>query len=91
MFTPRTDRLAALALGLLVSGCADYMNRRDTASLGAGNAMEANMGIHTVNPFPRAAYNTRIEQDGQAAVAAQERYVIPSDSDVVISGATSGE
>ncbi|WP_421980298.1 hypothetical protein [Roseibium sp.] len=83
MFTPRTDRLAALAAVLLLGGCADYMSHRDTVTVGAGSAMQANMGIHTVQPFPRQAYNTNLPTDGQTAVNAQERYLTPGDSDVV--------
>lgn len=83
MFTPRTDRLAAFAAVLLLGGCADYMSHRDTVTVGAGSAMQANMGIHTVQPFPRQAYNTNLPTDGQTAVNAQERYLTPGDKDVV--------
>ncbi|MFN3249437.1 hypothetical protein [Roseibium album] len=83
MCTPRTDRLAAFALVLLLSGCADYMSRRDTVTVGAGNAMDANMAIHTVQPFPRQAYNTNLSRDGRSALNAQERFLEPGDPDVV--------
>lgn len=43
-----------------LSGCADYMNHRDSVTLGAGNAPEANTAIHTINPFPPEAANTTI-------------------------------
>jgi hypothetical protein len=43
-----------------LSGCADYMNHRDSVTLGAGNATEANTAIHTINPFPPEAANTTI-------------------------------
>lgn len=51
----------ALALALLctVSGCADYLNRRDSITLGAGDAPAANSMIHTVNHFPSNASNTQ--------------------------------
>ncbi|OMQ46827.1 hypothetical protein BKP54_02275 [Ensifer sp. 1H6] len=54
-----------LAVTSLVSGCADYMNHRDTITFGLGNAVEANKGIHIQDPFPRAAQNTRIAADGK--------------------------
>ena len=57
--------LLVLAATSLISGCADYMNHRDTITFGAGNAMEANKGIHTQDPFPRVAQNTRIAADGK--------------------------
>ncbi|MDX5488573.1 MAG: hypothetical protein LPJ92_00955 [Rhodobacterales bacterium] len=47
-----------------LSACADYMNRRDSVSFGAGNAAEGNTAIHTINPFPPAASNTTIVVGG---------------------------
>lgn len=54
---------AVLAL-LAVSACADYQNHRDTVTLGAGNASEANLAIQTVNPFPPSAGQTQIDTPG---------------------------
>ena len=53
MFIPRTDRIAVLAGLLFLGGCADYMSHRDTVTVGAGSAKQANIGIHTVQPIPR--------------------------------------
>ncbi len=83
MFIPRSDRLAVFAALLFLGGCADYMSHRDTVTVGAGSAMQANIGIHTVQPFPRQAYNPNLPTDGQTAVNAQERYLTPGDKDVV--------
>ena len=55
--------IAALSL-LAVSGCADYLNHRDTVTLGAGDAAEANLAIQTVNPFPPNAGQTQIDAPG---------------------------
>lgn len=66
-----------------LSGCADYLNNRDTVTLGAGNAVEANLGIHTIDPFPPDAKNTDIEIDGRKTEGAYKRYVEPCDPDVV--------
>lgn len=52
--------LAVLALG----GCADYMNRRDSVTLGAGNALESNIALHTIDPFPEVAQDTDIDRWG---------------------------
>lgn len=57
--------LLVLAAAGLASGCADYMNHRDTITFGAGNAMEANKAIHTEDPFPPEAQRTRIASDGK--------------------------
>lgn len=54
---------AVLAL-LAVSACAEYQNHRDTVTLGAGNAGEANLAIQTVNPFPPNAGQTQINTPG---------------------------
>lgn len=45
-----------VVLALTLAGCADYMNRRDSVSLGIGNATEGNTAIHTINPQPPAAF-----------------------------------
>ncbi|MGR3686883.1 MAG: hypothetical protein ACU0D5_11655 [Paracoccaceae bacterium] len=52
--------MACAILASSLSGCADYMNHRDSVTLGAGNAPEANTAIHTINPFPPGASNTTI-------------------------------
>ncbi len=66
MSSRRNNRvLLVLAIAGNLSGCADYFNHRDTITFGAGNAMEANKGIHTVDPFPRSARNTQISTDGK--------------------------
>lgn len=65
LLSPRNNTLLALAAtAALLSSCADSLNHRDTVTLGAGNAMEANAAIHTINPFPPYAENTRIQTQG---------------------------
>ncbi|OWW04105.1 hypothetical protein ATY81_17420 [Rhizobium sp. R72] len=49
----------------LASGCADYMNHRDSITFGLGNAVEANKAIHIEDPFPPEAQRTRIASDGK--------------------------
>lgn len=56
----RNKRVVLLVVvAAVLSGCADYMNRRDSVSLGAGNAVEGNLAIQTINPQPPAAFRTR--------------------------------
>ncbi|PKA43903.1 hypothetical protein CWR43_09170 [Rhizobium sullae] len=57
--------LLVLIAASLVSGCADYMNHRDSITFGLGNAMEANKAIHTEDPFPPEAQRTHIASDGK--------------------------
>ncbi|WP_306263122.1 hypothetical protein [Pararhizobium sp. IMCC21322] len=66
------------------------MNNRDSITLGAGNASAANMGIHTVEPFPASALDTTINVSPEKTEQARERYLIPCDPDVVTCG-DSGE
>ncbi|ANL36464.1 MULTISPECIES: hypothetical protein [Rhizobium] len=56
--------LVAAAAGL-ASGCADYMNNRDSITFGVGNAVEANKAIHIQDPFPPEAQRTQIASDGK--------------------------
>jgi hypothetical protein len=59
-----SKRNAKALVGVIVilglAGCADYLNRRDSITLGAGNAAAANTAIHTINPFPPDAANTTV-------------------------------
>ncbi|UWU31855.1 hypothetical protein N2600_25030 (plasmid) [Rhizobium sp. WSM1274] len=66
--------LLVLAAAGLISGCADYMNHRDTITFGAGNAMEANKAIHTEDPFPPEAQRTRIASDGKVVRRVMTEY-----------------
>ncbi|ESZ54668.1 hypothetical protein X728_31155 [Mesorhizobium sp. L103C120A0] len=66
--------IAVLGACLLMSGCADYMAHRDSVTLGLGDAPQANIGIQTIDPFPKEAWNTRIDGDGRVVARAQQRY-----------------
>ncbi|MBB3352476.1 hypothetical protein HJB80_18740 [Rhizobium lentis] len=57
--------LLVFAAAGLASGCADYMNHRDTITFGVGNAVEANKAIQIEDPFPPEAQRTRIASDGK--------------------------
>lgn len=58
--SPKNKRVVLLcAVAALLSGCADYMNHRDSVSARAGNAVEGNLAIQTINPQPPAAYKNR--------------------------------
>lgn len=80
--SPRNSLILA-GMAFLLGGCADYMNHRDSITLGAGNANEANLGIHTIKPFPPEADNTDIKVDGDKVNQAHRRYIAPGDPDVV--------
>jgi len=74
--TIRALRLApAVALGVMLGGCADYYwDRRDAISFGAGDDVERNKVAHIIDPWPRVAANRHITFDGQRMQRAADRY-----------------
>jgi hypothetical protein len=69
--------LLALALGAttLLGACTDmYLDRRDSVSFEAGDAVAANKMVHIIDPWPAAAGNRDISYDGTRMQAAAERY-----------------
>lgn len=67
-----TVAVVALAAGL--AGCMKYLDRSDTIAFHAGDANAANIALHTIDPWPRAAANQHIPADGERMVGAVERY-----------------
>ncbi|HMN38578.1 MAG TPA: hypothetical protein PKD49_12840 [Hyphomicrobium sp.] len=65
--------LAASACALLV-GCDDYLERRDTITLGVGDASAVNKATQTINRWPSAARQDRWLSDGERARSAVSRY-----------------
>jgi len=51
-----------------------YFQRKDTVTLGAGNAKEVNSATHVIDPWPRYVGDTRIPGDGGRMAGAVERY-----------------
>lgn len=82
---PRNKSGLVLVVGasLLMGGCADYMNNRDSVTLGAGNANFANIGVHTIDPFPSNSQNTNIDLGPETTRNATDRYVTPGDPEIV--------
>ena len=65
----------ALAAATALSGCTDmYLDRRDTVSFAAGDAVAANKVTQMVDPWPVYAGNRNISYDGERMQAAAERY-----------------
>jgi hypothetical protein len=68
---------SAIVLTGFLAGCAEpdfYLGRRDTLSLGAGDAVASNIIAQTIDPWPRAAGNRNIAFNGDRMQAAGERY-----------------
>ncbi|MBA8910207.1 pilus assembly protein [Aminobacter ciceronei] len=76
------SKIILLVFTISLGGCADYMNNRDSVTLGLGDAPEANLAIQTVDPFPQHSRNTRIEPDAGKVNEAYRRYQEPCDKDV---------
>ncbi len=62
---PKSDLMLILFLSFILAGCADYMNHRDSVTLGSGSAADGNTAIQAVNPWPRNVSDTSIEQQGK--------------------------
>jgi hypothetical protein len=67
--------ILALAATTLLGACTDmYLDRRETVSFAAGDAVAANKVTHMVDPWPPNAGNRDIAYDGERMAAAAERY-----------------
>ena len=69
---------AVVALAGALGGCfgenAQYLHRSDTIALDNGNAADANIATHTIDPWPPAAAKRRLTTNGELAQRAAERY-----------------
>ncbi|MCJ2082597.1 hypothetical protein [Methylobacterium sp. J-090] len=66
-----------LALALCASGCTDYLKRRDTLTLESGEAVQANMAVHVIDPAPPASSRIVRDMDGERLQHGIERYRNP--------------
>jgi hypothetical protein len=59
----------------LLGACTDmYLDRRDTVSFAAGDAVATNKVTHMIDPWPARACDRNIAFDGERMAAAAERY-----------------
>src|SRR4051794_1633828 len=61
-----------LALG--AGGCSEYLDRKDTLLLGAGNAVQTNIVTHVVDPWPAHSSSRSFTTSGQRTARAVRRY-----------------
>jgi len=69
--------IPAIGFAGMLAGCSTpdfYLDRRETISFGAGDAIASNIVAQTVDPWPRAAGNRNLESNGERMQAAVERY-----------------
>jgi len=66
---------AVLAVSCTLAGCSDlYFDRRETVSLGAGDAVAADATLQTIDPWPRGSENRDFTTNGPRVAGAIERY-----------------
>ena len=71
----RGATILALVATTLLGACTDmYLDRRDSVSFAAGDAVAANKVTHMVDPWPVRAGDRNIPHDGERMAAAAERY-----------------
>jgi hypothetical protein len=74
---PSSKFVRALALGLVLatlSGCSEYLDRRDTISLHSGDAVATDKVTQMVDPWPRVSADKNIGFEGARMETAVERY-----------------
>jgi hypothetical protein len=65
----------ALACTFILAACSDlYLDRRETVSFGAGNAVAAATAVQAYDPWPPASANRDIRSNGPRTAGAIERY-----------------
>lgn len=80
-----TRILLLTALGAGLAGClhledsiTQYTERSDKVVLSTGNAKDANVAMHMIDPWPRSSADRRLPAEGQRMVGAVERYRDPN-------------
>ena len=80
----------AIGLSIAAGGCQEYLDRRDTVSLGVGDAIAVNKAAQTIERFPEAANHTRWRSDGERARIGIERYRTRTIPDASATGESNG-
>ncbi len=68
---------AVILSSALLAACRDtnqYLSRRDTIMLGAGDAMAHNRAVHTIDPWAPHSKDTNIPADGKRMMVGIKRY-----------------
>lgn len=68
---------AVLVAALGGAGCTDYLARRDTLTLGTGEASQANMAVHVIDPSPPGSNRIVSDFNGERLQHGIERYRNP--------------
>lgn len=65
---------ASLVATVAGTGCAQYLDRKETVAFSAGNAVQTNVVAHLIDPWPKHARLRNIPFDGERMQGAVERY-----------------
>lgn len=66
--------LALITILAALTGCSEYLDRRDTIALSGGNSVASNEASQMVDPWPRASADKNIAFNGNVMETAVERY-----------------
>jgi hypothetical protein len=66
--------VAVAALLAALPGCSEYLDHRDTISLGGGDSVATDKVTQMVDPWPRDSANRNIAYNGAKIESAIERY-----------------
>jgi hypothetical protein len=59
---------------LALCSCNQYLERKESVTMSAGDAVAANEAAQTIDPWPRHSQDTNIPMDGEKAVFAVRKY-----------------
>jgi hypothetical protein len=74
---PFSNTVRALAIAAAIaalSGCSEYVDRRDTISIRGGDAVNTNVVTQMVDPWPRESAERNIAFNGDKMESAVARY-----------------
>lgn len=74
LFNSVMRKLAFVTVLCALTGCSEYLDRRDTVSLQGGNAVLTDRVTQMVDPWPRASADRDIAFDGAVMESAVARY-----------------
>ena len=66
-----------LACGLILSGCAEHLERKDTVNSFAGDSVARNKAVHIINPTPWRANRRHIHHNGNRFYSTMDIYENP--------------
>lgn len=68
--------VSVAASSIYLASCQEhrYLARRDSVTMGVGDAPSTNQATHTINPWPRYAKDTKITSDGKRVLVGVKRY-----------------